>query len=96
VTIAARSARSRLLRRGRRDGERAQLTLELGGVETSTGSEPVARAQLEEALARPVGQDAEQGVVVAADEEPGLPADGDATELALGGVVVEAQAPVIV
>ena len=60
MTIAARSARSRLLRRGRRDGERAQLALELAGVEASPGREPVARTQLEEALARPVGQDAEQ------------------------------------
>ena len=122
MTIATRSARSRLLRRGRRDDERTELSLEFGGVEAGPRCQPVAWAQLEEALARPVGQDAElvaevrlgvevveasRGdqrhqvagglrVVVAADEEPRLATEGDAAELALGGVVVEAQTPVIV
>ncbi len=122
MTTAIRSARGRLLRRGQRDGERTQLAIELGGVEARPGSRPVAGAQLQEALPRPVGQYPEQvakvslgiepvqasggdqgeqmarglGVVVAADEQPRLAADGDATELALGGIVIQASSTAIV
>jgi len=119
-----RSARSRLLRRGRRvwDRERTQLALELGGIEASASGEPIAGAELEEALARPVRQDADDvakvglrieavepsrsdqghevagglGMIVAADEHPCFSPDGDATELALGGVVVELEPTVVV
>ena len=60
MTTAVRSARSRLLRRGqRRDGKRAEFALELCSVEPLAGSAPVARAQLQEALARPVRQHAD-------------------------------------
>ena len=56
-----RSTRGRLLRRGRApDNEWAQLALELGGVETGAGREPVARDELEVAIAWPMGQDAEE------------------------------------
>jgi hypothetical protein len=103
VSAAIRSARGRLLRRrgaDRRQRELAELGDELGRDEVLSSPGPVARRELEVALAGPVGQDAEEvaqvglgvelveacgrdqreqvagglGVVVAADEEPGLPA----------------------
>lgn len=52
VTEAMRSTRGRLLRGGwARDNEWAQLALELGGVETGAGREPVARGELDVAMA---------------------------------------------
>ena len=122
MTDGTISARGRLLRRGRRrDVEGTQLALELGGVEASAGGEPVARGELEVAVAGPVRQDAEQvaevglgieavetsggdqreqvagglGVVVAADEQPRLSADGDPAQLALRFVVGQLESTVV-
>lgn len=88
VTIGTRSARSRLLRRGRRDGERTQLSLELGGVEAGPGCQPVAGAQLEEALARPVGQDAEEVAEVGLGIEVVKAGRGDQRHQVAGGLRV--------
>src|SRR5262245_36190313 len=58
-----RGARPLLLfwhRGGRANGERTELEGELGLVELGAGFSPVARAQLEIAIARPVSQDAEE------------------------------------
>jgi len=59
-----RSVRRRLLSRGHRerwrDGERAELGRQLGGVEAGSGLHPVLRCELDVAVLRPVGQDAEE------------------------------------
>jgi hypothetical protein len=60
VTIAIRAVRSRLLRRRGRHRDDAQLELELGIVELGAGLDPIPGSQLEEPLARPVGQHTEQ------------------------------------
>ena len=90
MTEATRSARNRLLRRGRRgrDGEWAQLALELGGVEAGAGSGPVARGELEVTVARPVGEYAEQVAQVGLGIEVVQPGRGDEGHQVAGGLAV--------
>src|SRR5258706_4069090 len=62
--MSERSSRQLLLfgRRGERSGDRERTDLEgeLARVEAGAGGGPVAGAELEVALARPVGEDAEE------------------------------------
>ncbi len=57
----------------------AQLSLELGGGEARAGGEPVARGELEVAIARPVRDDADQVAEVRLRIEPVEPSRGDQT-----------------
>ena len=87
----ARSARQGLLgRRGRqlRYSDGPQLSLEFGGIETFAGGEPVAGAQLEEALARPVRQDTEDVTEVGLGIEAVQARGGDQGEQVAGGLAV--------
>jgi hypothetical protein len=77
MTEAIRSARGRLLRRSRRlrKCEWPQLALELGSVEARASAGPVAGGKFEVALARPVGQDAEEIAQIRLGVEAVKPAD---------------------
>src|SRR6516225_12011060 len=80
VGVEARSARRRLLFRGRRHGHVAEGQLELPLVETSAGLDPVLGRELEIAVARPVRQDADDVGEVALDVEAVELARGDERE----------------
>ena len=91
TSSAARGVRSRLLfRRERRgDSERTDLEGELGGVEARTGGRPVLRGELEEAIARPVREHAEDVPEVALGIEVVQAARGDQGEqVARSGAMV--------
>lgn len=93
MTERAASARGRLLgrvRRDGRDGDVAQLSFELFRVESGASLGPVGGGQLEEAITRPVGHDADHlGEVVLGIEAVKLAARDERVEVgsSLGGVV---------
>src|ERR1019366_9708785 len=60
METTARSARRRLLLRGRRNRERADFVGKLDGVETGAGLRPVLRRELDVAVARPMAKHAEE------------------------------------
>ena len=76
-----------------RDNEWAQLALELGGVETGAGREPVARGELEVAIAWPMGQDADEVAEVGVGVEAMEASGGDQRQQVAGrlGVIVAAR-----
>ena len=91
MTREARSARSRLLGRRverRRDVEVAEVGVELAGIEASAGGQPVLGGELEEAAARPVGQDAEDVAQVDLGIETVQAGGGDESEEVARGLTV--------